>query len=235
MPLAVVPTASNRRATPGKRASKASTLSGSTPSSSATSVAAAAFSRLWSPGCGMSITTLLPSTRSTPVARRGPAPVAPQRRSTPGRTPHRGARASRAGGGAGGAGGGDAGGGGWGAGAGGGAGPPRRSHLGCVGLDRRRIDEAVDRSRDGGPVVWRELDSQQSEPRGDVLVLPLVERAVGALDVVTARPHQGGERVHPGAGDAGEVISHRDPPLSRLAELRRSACLLGFFFSEARF
>ena len=111
----------------------------------------------------------------------------------------------------------------------------RRSHLGCVGLDRRRIDEAVDRSRDGGPVVWRELDSQQSEPRGDVLVLPLVERAVGALDVVTARPHQGGERVHPGAGDAGEVISHRDPPLSRLAELRRSACLLGFFFSEARF
>src|SRR5256885_9702781 len=102
-------------------------------------------------------------------------------------------------------------------------------------LDRRRIDEAVDRSRDGGPVVWRELDSQQSEPRGDVLVLPLVERAVGALDVVTARPHQGGERVHPGAGDAGEVISHRDPPLSRLAELRRSACLLGFFFSEARF
>src|SRR5256885_10931045 len=41
-----------------------------------------AFSRLWSPGCGMSITTLLPSTRSTPVARRGPTLVTHRRVST---------------------------------------------------------------------------------------------------------------------------------------------------------
>src|SRR5256885_16681375 len=47
-----------------------------------------AFSRLWSPGCGMSITTLLPSTRSTPVARRGPTLVTHRRVSTPGGTPY---------------------------------------------------------------------------------------------------------------------------------------------------
>src|SRR2546428_545310 len=149
MPLAVVPTASNRRATPGKRASKASTLSGSTPSSSATSVAAAAFSRLWSPGCGMSITTLLPSTRSTPVARPaappggGGAPHPPGKR--PAHTREGGLCAGRPGGGGGGPAGVAARGEVLGGGGGGGAGRPRRSYLGGVGLDRRRIDEAVDR------------------------------------------------------------------------------------------
>src|SRR3989454_2584800 len=35
------------------------------------------------------------------------------------------------------------------------------------------------------------------------------ERAIGALDLVAARPHQTREGVHAGAGDAGEVIAHR--------------------------
>src|SRR2546427_640454 len=207
MPLAVVPTASNRRATPGKRASKASTLSGSTPSSSATSVAARVGAE---PGRGP-----IAAERAVGLAGLGHAGAlggagdeaaaralvhergAAQHGGGHARLAHEpshhtddGALAARARDGDARAAGvddlgqelraGDA----------VEAERARRSHLGCVGLDRRRIDEAVDRSRDGGPVVWRELDSPQSEARGDVLGLPLVERAVGALDVVTARPHQ---------------------------------------------
>src|SRR2546426_10478022 len=42
------------------------------------------------------------------------------------------------------------------------------------------------------------------------------ERAIGALDLVAARPHQTREGVHAGAGDAGEVIAHRDQPITSL-------------------
>src|SRR3989449_7113764 len=92
----------------------------------------------------------------------------------------------------------------------------RGAHLGRVGLDRRRVDEAIDRWRHGRPVVRRKLDCQPPEMRGDLPVLPLVERAIGALDLVAARPHQTREGVHAGAGDAGEVIAHRDQPITGL-------------------
>jgi hypothetical protein len=88
---------------------------------------------------------------------------------------------------------------------------PGGPHLGGVGLDGRRVHEAVEASRDGATVVGTQLDAQLVEAGSQILVLALIERAVGALDVVAAGAHQLGEGVHAGSGDTREVIAEGVP------------------------
>jgi len=73
----------------------------------------------------------------------------------------------------------------------------RRAQLGRVDLDGRRVDEAIDRGRDGRPVLPGQLDAQPAERRRDLLLLAQIERAVGTLNRVAARPHQARERPMP--------------------------------------
>src|SRR5439155_1308516 len=99
--------------------------------------------------------------------------------------------------------------------------------------DCRGVDEAIDRGGDRRPIVWRQLDSHTPEARGDLLILPHVERAVGALDVVAACPHQAGARIHARARDAREVIAHRDPPITGSTDALRDLFGDGSFLRAA--
>ena len=82
-----------------------------------------------------------------------------------------------------------------------------RPQLRCVRLHGRGVDEPVDGLGHGLAVVGVELDAQGAKAVGQVAVLAGVERPVGALDLVTALPHQAGQGVHAGAGDAREVVA----------------------------
>src|SRR3989442_657497 len=210
MPAAVVPMTSKRRATPGKWGSMASTVAGAMPSLTATRAAAVAFSRLCAPGWGSSsLISLLPR-RRTPLARAGRRERGAGHAGLSGDPRHHAGHGALA--------------------AGAGHGDPgparvddlrqqrrpghqldpelaRRAHLGRVRLDGRREDEAVDRRRHGRAILGLHGNAELAEAGRNLLVLALVEGTVRALDLVTAGAHELGERIHPGAGDAREVVA----------------------------
>jgi len=64
--------------------------------------------------------------------------------------------------------------------------------------------------------VWAELDAEPSERPGDVLLLALIERPIGALHRVAPRAHETGERAHTGTRYAREVIPENGQTLTCL-------------------
>ena len=83
----------------------------------------------------------------------------------------------------------------------------RRAHLRRLRLHRGGVDEAVEAGRHRGSVLGQERDAQPAQEGGEIAALALIQRAVGALHRMAARPHEPREGIHARAGDAGEVVA----------------------------
>jgi hypothetical protein len=83
----------------------------------------------------------------------------------------------------------------------------RGAHLGRIGLDGGRVDEAIDVARHGAAVLRLQVDAERAQADGEVSVLALVEGAVRALHGMAVSAKQACEGIHAGAGDAREVVT----------------------------